>query len=408
MKYLYNTIIIISDIYLYLSSIFSNKNKNILEGRKKTINYIYEKIPNYEKIIMIHVSSVGEFEQAKPIIEEIKKSFLHKILVTYFSSSAETAISNFKHVDYNCYLPSDKKSSIKKIFELINPKVILLIKYEFWRNLIVEAEKKSIPVISVSSVFRKNQIYFRFYGGFFKKTLRKVSLFLVQNKESLDLLKKININNVKIVGDTRYDRVIKIFNRSKNYSLIEDFTKNKKTIVIGSSWKSDIEVLKKEIIRDLTETKYIIVPHNINKSEINYLEKQFINDTIKYSDLPQKTIKKRILIIDEFGMLSSIYRYSDIAFIGGGFRGATHNTLEAAVWNVPVIYGLNKNNNKFIEIKKLEKNNIGFTITNGNEFRLLISKMIKYKDIGKGGNKFIINNSGATSKIIHHISEKLK
>ena len=407
MKYLYNTIIIISDIYLYLSSIFSNKNKNILEGRKKTINYIYEKIPDYEKIIMIHVSSVGEFEQAKPIIEEIKKSFLHKILVTYFSSSAEIAISNFKHVDYNCYLPSDKKSSIKKIFELINPKVILLIKYEFWRNLIVEAEKKSIPVISVSSVFRKNQIYFRFYGGFFKKILRKVSLFLVQNKESLDLLKKININNVKIVGDTRYDRVIKIFNHSKSYSLIEEFTKNKKTIVIGSSWKSDIEILKKEIIRDLTETKYIIVPHNINKSEINYLEKQFINDTIKYSDLPQKTIKKRILIIDEFGMLSSIYRYSDIAFIGGGFRGATHNTLEAAVWDVPVIYGLNKNNNKFIEIKKLEKNNIGFPIKNGNEFRLLISRMIKYKDIGKGGNKFIINNSGATAKIIHHISKKL-
>ena len=248
MKYLYHTIIIISDIYLYLSSFFLKKNKKILEGRKKTINYIYEKIPDYEKIIMIHVSSVGEFEQAKPIIEEIKKRFLYKILITYFSSSAENPISNFKHVDYNFYLPSDKKSSIKKIFKLINPKIILLIKYEFWRNLIVEAEKKSIPVISVSSVFRKNQIYFRFYAGFFKKILRKVSLFLVQNKESLDLLKKININNVKIVGDTRYDRVIKIFNRSKNYSLIEDFTKNKKTIVIGSSWKSDIEVLKKEIL----------------------------------------------------------------------------------------------------------------------------------------------------------------
>ena len=210
------------------------------------------------------------------------------------------------------------------------------------------------------------------------------------------------------VGDTRFDRVLEIYNASKSYPLVEQFKKNKKTIIIGSSWKSDIDMLKKEILRDLTETKYIIAPHEINYENIKYIENTFINDTIKYSELPQKIIKKRILIIDSFGLLSSLYKYSDAAFIGGGFRGALHNTLEAAVWDIPIIYGYHRKNKKFNEISILEKNKIGFPIRRGNEFKLLINRIVKYGDIGKGGNKLIKNFSGATNKISSEILRLIK
>ena len=224
----------------------------------------------------------------------------------------------------------------------------------------------------------------------------------------MELLKKIKIKEVKVIGDSRYDRVLKIFKKSIEIDGIEEFTNKKNTIVIGSAWKSDVEKIKNEIIRDLTDTKYIIAPHNINSDEIEYLENTFINDTIKFSELPQKNVRKRILIIDNIGMLSSIYKYGKIAFIGGGFRGALHNTLEAVVWNLPVIYGNHKNNRKFIEVDRIEKEGIGFPIKNGNEFKLIKNRILKNRDIGKGGNEFIIKNSGATEKISYHLTKYIK
>ena len=181
----------------------------------------------------------------------------------------------------------------------------------------------------------------------------------------------------------------------------------KRQVVIGSSWRSDIKILKKEIGRDLTDTKYIIAPHNIESNEIEFLENNFINDTIRFSELPQKNVRKRILIIDNLGMLSSIYKYCKLAYIGGGFRGALHNTLEAAVWDIPVVYGSNKKNKKFIEIRKLENKNIGFPISNGNEFKLIKNRILKNRGLGKGGNSFVLKNSGATKKINKLLSKYL-
>ena len=401
MKKIYNLIILFGDLYLKISSLISSKNKRIHLGRKKSYDYLKEKIIEEEKIIMFHVSSVGEFEQAKPIISRIKEKKEFKILVTYFSSSAENFVSKFESIDYHMYLPSDTEKNIKKILKKIKPQILILIKYEFWYNLISLASRRSIPIISVSSTFRKNQIFFKFYGFFFKKILRNISLFLVQDNNSKILLNSIGINNVKIVGDTRYDRVYKLFKESKDLPLIEGFINNKPSILIGSSWMSDIKILRKEIYRDLN------APHNINEKEIKFIENEFLNDTIRYSDLPQKTVKKRILIIDNYGMLSSLYKYADLAFIGGGFRGALHNTLEAVVWDIPVIYGYNKNNIKFKEIHHIENSKIGFPIKSGNEFKLLSNRIIKYKDLGKGGNKLVKEKSGATHKIIYYINELL-
>ena len=406
MSFIYSLFISIFNISIKLNSLFNEKTKKIVLGRKKTIKYIKNNIED-QKVIWIHVASVGEFEQAKPIIDSLKRKYENKILVSYFSSSTESAVSNYKNVDFHFYMLSDKEDQMKLLFDLLNPKILIIIKYEFWRNLILQAKLNSVPIVSVSSVFRKNQVYF-YPIKFFKNILKNISLFLVQDENSMELLKKIKIKEIKVIGDSRYDRVLKIFKKSIEIDGIEEFTNKKNTIVIGSAWKSDIEKIKNEIIRDLTDTKYIIAPHNINSDEIEYLENTFINDTIKFSELPQKNVRKRILIIDNIGMLSSIYKYGKIAFIGGGFRGALHNTLEAAVWNLPVIYGNHKNNRKFIELDKIEKEGIGFPIKNGNEFKLIKNRILKNRDIGKGGNEFIIKNSGATEKISYHLTKYIK
>ncbi len=406
MSFIYSLFISIFNISLKLNSLFNEKTKKIVLGRNKTKNYIENNIED-QKVIWIHVASVGEFEQAKPIIDSLKIKYENKILVSYFSSSTESAVSNYKNVDFHFYMLSDKEDQMKLLFDLLNPKILIIIKYEFWRNLILQAKFNSVPIVSVSSVFRKNQIYF-YPIKFFQNILKNISLFLVQDENSMELLKKNKIKEIKVIGDSRYDRVLKIFKKSKEIDGIEEFTNNKNTIVIGSAWKSDIEKIKNEIIRDLTDTKYIIAPHNINSDEIEYLENTFINDTIKFSELPQKNVRKRILIIDNIGMLSSIYKYGKIAFIGGGFRGALHNTLEAAVWNLPVIYGNHKNNRKFIEVDRIEKEGIGFPIKNGNEFKLIKNRILKNRDIGKGGNEFIIKNSGATEKVSYHLTKYIK
>ena len=406
MSFIYSLFISIFNISLKLNSLFNEKTKKIILGRKKTKDYIKNNIED-QKVIWIHVASVGEFEQAKPIIDSLKIKYENKILVSYFSSSTESAVSNYKNVDFHFYMLSDKEDQMKLLFDLLNPKILIIIKYEFWRNLILQAKLNSVPIVSVSSVFRKNQVYF-YPIKFFKNILKNISLFLVQDENSMELLKKIKIKEVKVIGDSRYDRVLKIFKKSIEIDGIEEFTNKKNTIVIGSAWKSDVEKIKNEIIRDLTDTKYIIAPHNINSDEIEYLENTFINDTIKFSELPQKNVRKRILIIDNIGMLSSIYKYGKIAFIGGGFRGALHNTLEAAVWNLPVIYGNHKNNRKFIEVDRIEKEGIGFPIKNGNEFKLIKNRILKNRDIGKGGNEFIIKNSGATEKISYHLTKYIK
>ena len=408
MSIIYNLLIKLINTYIFLSSFLNEKSKKIQKGRKNTFKYVDENINTSKKNILIHVSSVGEFEQAKPIIDKLKSFKEFKIIVSHFSSSLEEILKDDKTIDFSFYLPSDVKSHMDLLIKKINPLIIIIIKYEFWKNLILTSNEKKIPIISVSTILRKKQFYLPFYSSYLLDILKKFDLILVQNIESVKILKNKKINNVKMVGDTRFDRVLKIYKESKNYPLVEQFKKNKKIVIIGSSWKSDIDILKKEILRDFTETKYIIAPHEISDENIKYIENTFINDTIKYSELPQKIIKKRILIIDNFGLLSSLYKYSDVAYIGGGFRGALHNTLEAAVWDVPIIYGNHRNNRKFNEVLILEKNKIGFPIRSGNEFKLLINRIVKYGDIGKGGNKLIKNFSGATSKISNEILRLIK
>lgn len=403
---LYNIIIFLSSILIFIGSFFSKKLNLLYNGRKKIKKYF--KIINItnEKKIWIHVSSVGEFEQAKSIIYYFKNKSKLKIFITFFSPSAEKVIKKFKLVDYSCYLPEDSKNKISYLYKKINPKILLLIKYEFWYHLINEGNKINIPVVSISSIFRKNQIYFNAFS-FFSKPLKKINYYYVQNEESKSLLKSIDIINVIVVGDTRFDRVYDIYKESKNYPKIENFIKKSKTLIIGSSWKSDINILKNGILNS-NKLKFIIAPHNVNENEIVFIENLFLNNTIRYSNLEvDNSYDKNILIIDNIGMLSSIYRYGNIAYIGGGFEGTLHNSLEAAIWDLPILYGNHKNNQKFNEIRNMEKLELTFPINSTIEYEKKINELLNKKNT-YGTKKYVLNNIGATKLIFKSLNKLLK
>tara|TARA_B100001250_G_scaffold20792_1_gene17619 strand:- start:234 stop:1454 length:1221 start_codon:yes stop_codon:yes gene_type:complete len=403
---LYNIIIFLSSILIFIGSFFSKKLNLLYNGRKKIKKYF--KIINItnEKKIWIHVSSVGEFEQAKSIIYYFKNKSKLKIFITFFSPSAEKVIKKFKLVDYSCYLPEDSKNKISYLYKKINPKILLLIKYEFWYHLINEGNKINIPVVSISSIFRKNQIYFNAFS-FFSKPLKKINYYYVQNEESKSLLKSIDIINVIVVGDTRFDRVYDIYKESKDYPKIEKFVKKSKTLIIGSSWKSDINILKNGILNS-NKLKFIIAPHNVNEDEIVFIENLFLNNTIRYSNLElDNSYDKNILIIDNIGMLSSIYRYGNIAYIGGGFEGTLHNSLEAAIWDLPILYGNHKNNQKFNEIRNMEKLELTFSINSTIEYEKKINELLNKKNT-YGTKKYVLNNIGATKLIFKSLNRLLK
>ena len=403
---LYNIIIFLSSILIFIGSFFSKKLNLLYNGRKKIKKYF--KIINItnEKKIWIHVSSVGEFEQAKSIIYYFKNKSKLKIFITFFSPSAEKVIKKFKLVDYSCYLPEDSKNKISYLYKKINPKILLLIKYEFWYHLINEGNKINIPVVSISSIFRKNQIYYNAFS-FFSKPLKKINYYYVQNEESKSLLKSIDIINVIVVGDTRFDRVYDIYKESKDYPKIEKFVKKSKTLIIGSSWKSDINILKNGILNS-NKLKFIIAPHNVNEDEIVFIENLFLNNTIRYSNLElDNSYDKNILIIDNIGMLSSIYRYGNIAYIGGGFEGTLHNSLEAAIWDLPILYGNHKNNQKFNEIRNMEKLELTFSINSTIEYEKKINELLNKKNT-YGTKKYVLNNIGATKLIFKSLNRLLK
>ena len=403
---LYNIIIFLSSILIFIGSFFSKKLNLLYNGRKKIKKYL--KIINItnEKKIWIHVSSVGEFEQAKSIIYYFKNKSKLKIFITFFSPSAEKVIKKFKLVDYSCYLPEDSKNKISYLYKKINPKILLLIKYEFWYHLINEGNKINIPVVSISSIFRKNQIYFNAFS-FFSKPLKKINYYYVQNEESKSLLKSKDIINVIVVGDTRFDRVYDIYKESKNYPKIEKFVKKSNTLIIGSSWKSDINILKNGILNS-NKLKFIIAPHNVNENEIVFIENLFLNNTIRYSNLEvDNSYDKNILIIDNIGMLSSIYRYGNIAYIGGGFEGTLHNSLEAAIWDLPILYGNHKNNQKFNEIRNMEKLELTFPINSTIEYEKKINELLNKKNT-YGTKKYVLNNIGATKLIFKSLNKLLK
>ncbi len=408
---LYNICITIYAKLVAIASLFNNKARLLNQGQKQTFSYLEQSIEQSQNIIWIHSASLGEFEQGRPIIEHIKREYSqYKILLTFFSPSGYEVRKNYTEADYICYLPFDTQKKASKFIEIVNPKIAFFIKYEFWRNYIEQLNKHNIPLYMVSCTFRPEQIFFKhnIVAKWYRKTLKDIKFYFVQNEKSANLLNNIGINNYKITGDTRFDRVADIAKLNRQLPVIESFKANNKLIVIGSSWQADEEIL----INVIKSNKYkvIIAPHEIKNSNIERIIK-YTDSAIKYTliDKNSNLETSKLLIIDCIGLLSSIYQYADLAYVGGGFGVGIHNTLEAAMYNIPIVFG--PNYKKFNEAVELINRNIAYSISSQKECSHIIEKLLsdnkKRQVIEHECKNFMQENIGATQKIIEKVFNNL-
>lgn len=403
MRFFYSVSILFYSLLVKLASFFNKKAKLKHKGTKNT----FTKLKNFksEKTIWIHCASLGEFEQGRPIIELIKKTKPeYKIALSFFSPSGYEIKKNYKNADVVFYLPYDSKKNADKLIEIIKPDTVFFIKYEFWYWYLTELKKRKISVYLVSGIFRPKQLFFKFYGSFYRKILTNFTHLFVQNKESAELLKNINIENVSIAGDTRFDRVIEISKNCRKFPLIEKFIEDKLVFIAGSSWKPDEEIIFEFInTNKFNNIKFIIAPHEIKNENIERILNLSNKKTVKYSDAKIETVNDAdILIVNNIGMLSSLYSYADIAYIGGGFGAGIHNTLEAAVFGIPVIFG--KKYQKFDEAKELIKIKAAFSIINYDEFNTIFKKLLSDEEFrkksGENAKKYVNKNIGVSNKIL--------
>ena len=416
MTWLYNFGVKAYSFGIRVASFFNKKAKLWVDGRKgilKKLETAFHPLrhspTSLSPVIWMHVASLGEFEQGRPIIEKLKEKYPdHKILLTFFSPSGYEIRKNYELADFVFYLPIDSKKNAKRFIEIVHPRLVIFVKYEFWYHYLNTLQSKGIPTILVSALFRPNQLFFKNYGGLFKKMLRGFDHIFVQNQSSFDLLKKHHFQKVTLAGDTRVDRVAAIAMQAKPFEFIEQFAEGQKVLVCGSTWPPDEAVLI-DFIKNSEDWKFIIAPHEIGENNINRLQKFLPADSIRYSKAKEGEAKnKKILIIDNIGMLASIYRYGKVAYIGGGFGKGIHNTLEPVAFGLPVIFG--PKFKKFEEAITLLEKGGGFSVSNTLEFKQLMSKMNNDNFFLKASSEaknFITENRGATDQILSSLSKIL-
>ena len=409
---MYSLLIHLYAFVVELASPFHRKARMMRLGQWKTNGILREKIDRNAKYIWFHASSLGEFEQGRPMMEKIKADYpQYKILLTFFSPSGYEVRKNYVGADVVCYLPFDTPYRVRKFIQLANPYMAIFIKYEFWANYLGELHKRNIPTYIISAIFRPKQIFFRWYGKPYRKVLTYFNHLFVQDKASEKLLAKYNIANVSVMGDTRFDRVIDVRNMARPIPLVEQFVTDgngdrRQTLVVGSSWPQD-EAFILNYINEHPEIKLIIAPHEIDRPHLLDIHSQIKRPSIRLSEANEKNIQQKdCLIIDSFGLLSSIYRYGEIAYIGGGFGKSIHNILEAAVYGIPVIFG--PKFDKFKEAKDIIASGGGFTISSPQEFPILMDKLLpnrqQLQSAGKIAGDFVSTNAGATDKILEKLS----
>ena len=417
-------------IYLYLcgvaiASIFNEKVRKMWRGEREALKILRQKVDPNARYAWFHAASLGEFEQGRPIMERLRKEHPeYKILLTFFSPSGYEVRKNYEGADIVCYLPLDTIINARRFLRAIRPEVAFFIKYEFWYNYLHILKHRGVPVYSVSSIFRPNQIFFRWYGKQYGRVLKCFTHFFVQNQISKDLLSTININNVSITGDTRFDRVMSIKSQAKQLPIVEAFVGGaecppssdthcpspSRVFVAGSSWPLDEDIFIK-YFNEHPEWKLIIAPHVIGEDHLKQILGMTKRKVVRYtqvdtnsqlSTLDSQLGNADILIIDCFGLLSSIYRYGDVAYIGGGFGVGIHNTLEAAVWDMPVVFG--PNNKKFQEAQDLKACGGGFEIKDYDEFAQLMERFASdeafLKESGSNAGHFVKDQAGATEKVL--------
>ena len=392
-----------------IASLFNKKVKKMWAGERQAVKVLKEKVDPEARYIWFHAASLGEFEQGRPLIEHLRETHPeYKILLTFFSPSGYEVRKNYEGADIICYLPLDTIRNARRFLRAVKPVMAFFIKYEFWYNYLHILQHRGVPTYSVSSIFRPDQIFFQWYGRQYGRVLKCFTHFFVQNMESKALLAKLGITDVDVVGDTRFDRVLQIKEASKQLPIVEQFTAHaQKVFVAGSSWLPDEEIFIKyfDIHKDW---KLIIAPHVISDEHLSQIfELLKGRRVVRYTEATEENVKDaEILIIDCFGLLSSIYHYGTVSYVGGGFGVGIHNVLEAAVWDIPVVFG--PNNKHFQEAQGLMLVQGGFEIKDYQSFRDLMMRFetdVSFlQNAGENAGAFVKSRAGATAKVMENVS----
>lgn len=409
---MYNIIMYIIQLGVAIGSIFNDKLRKMWQGEQDAVQTLRKKVEPDADYIWFHAASLGEFEQGRPLMEQIKKSYpQYKILLTFFSPSGYEVRKNYEGADIITYLPIDTVGNARQFLRTVRPVMAFFIKYEFWYNYLHILQYRGIPAYSVSSIFRPDQVFFKWYGRGYGRVLKCFTRFFVQNEESKKLLESIGIHDTMVVGDTRFDRVLQIKEASKQLPIVERFVKGtpedpKKVFVAGSSWQPDEEIFLK-YFNNHRDWKLIVAPHVIGEDHLKFIF-SLIKDkkVVRYTQATEDNVADAdVLIIDCFGLLSSVYHYGDVAYVGGGFGVGIHNVLEAAVWGMPVLFG--PNNKHFAEAQGLLQSGGGIEIEDYETFSLIMSQLSDgsayYDTCGQEAGAFVQSLAGATKKVLSSV-----
>ena len=387
------------------------KQKNLFRVEKESFKKLQRDFhSNKSPIAWFHCASLGEFEQGKPVIEKFKDKFpTHKILVTFFSPSGYEMRKTYEGADFIYYLPLDLQKNAKRFISIVNPSIVFFVKYEFWYHYLNQVHQNKIPLFCIAALFTKKHIFFKWYGGLHRKMLGFFNHIFVQEKNSKSLLAGINITNVSISGDTRFDRVFETSQQPDKYPLIEKFKGKDQIMVIGSSWPEDMEILYPIINQNIPNLKFIIAPHLIDEAHVSKLEKGIKVNHLRYTNTNTKNIKDaQVLIVNTIGMLTSLYQYGELAYIGGAFGAGLHNILEAVTFGLPVFFG-NKGLEKFPESLDLVQLGGAIAVANTQEMQAAFEKLWKDEEARiQASNickQFIQGRLGATDKVIRYIQK---
>ncbi len=412
--FIYRIVTFLIRIALWLSYPFSASNRKFLKGRKGVFRKLkaFSQARNLRQpVYWFHCASLGEFEQGRPLMEAMKEDNPKlQIVLTFFSPSGYEVRKDYDLADLVCYLPIDGKRNAERFLDYIKPKAAVFIKYEFWYGYLSILKQRDIPSISVSTLLRDNTAPFRWYGGFYRDMLRKVSYFFPQDQNTVDLLEKIGIEKVSLAGDTRFDRVADICSHAPKNELVATFKNGSQIMVIGSSWPADMEVLipfMKEVVDDI---KFIIAPHNIEEEALQRIEKELPYKTVRYSKIKKETITNyRVLIVDNVGILTSLYRYGEYAYVGGAFGKSLHNVLEPATFGMPIFFG-DQSYNHVNEANALLKRGVAFTVGDFKELRLKFKRFFndeaERQKVADDCRAYVQENTGATKMIMDFIAQR--
>jgi len=409
MFFLYNLLLHLASLLVKGAAYFSPKIKLFVAGRKTVFATLSQHLSPEDKTIWFHAASLGEFEQGLPVMEQIKLQYpTHKIVVTFFSPSGYEVRKNNNVADVTVYLPLDTKANAETFLRLVHPDLVFFIKYEYWPNYLKALKSAGIPTYLISGIFRENQAFFKWYGGFYREALKRFAYFFVQNEGSKLLLQRLGYQNVAISGDTRFDRVVSILERDNRLDFMAQFKNGQPTVVIGSSWPKDEALLVDYINQSASDVKFVIAPHNIKAEQIQALRQAITKPTVLFSEQDGKDLANYpVFIIDTIGLLTKIYSYADIAYVGGGFgHPGVHNLLEPATFGIPIVLGPNYSH--FAEATALVQLEGCLSIKNQEELQDAFALLIANEDVrhekGHICSTFVQMNKGATGIILRHLN----